>query len=78
MSPQLKTLNRNTNQNSESVLERHFIAEYLRSKGYRASDLKYLPEEQRKKMMKEACTYAAVKLANIEAKSKFRQKIKGP
>ena len=78
MSPASKTLNRNTNQNNEAALERHFIAEYLRSKGYRASDLKYLPEEQRKKLMKEACTHAAVKLANIEAKSKFRQKIKVP
>jgi hypothetical protein len=28
--------------------------------------------------MKEACIYAAIRLANIEAKSKFRQKIKGP
>jgi hypothetical protein len=78
MSPVLKTLTRNMNKNNEAVLERHLIAEYLHSKGYRPSDLRNLPEEQRKELMKEACTYASVKLANIEAKSKFRQKIKGP
>ncbi|MFZ2097761.1 MAG: hypothetical protein WAV05_14110 [Anaerolineales bacterium] len=78
MSPISKTLNHNTYKNNESVLERHLIAEYLLSKGYRESDLQILPEKRRKELMKEACIYATVKLANIEAKSKFRQKIKGP
>ena len=78
MSPVSKTGKRNTFKTNESILERHLIAEYLLSKGYHKSDLKNLPHEQRKKLMKEACMYAAIKLANIEAKSKFRQKIKGP
>ena len=78
MSPVSKTRKRNFTKTNESVLERHLIAEYLLSKGYRRSDLQNLPEAHRKKLMKEACMYAAIKLANIEAKSKFRQKIKGP
>ena len=56
---------------SQSVLERKLIAKYLLTKGYRLSDLRNLPEEERKILMKEACSYAAVRLANIEAKSKF-------
>jgi hypothetical protein len=62
----------------ESGLERRLIAEYLLSKGYRRSDLRSLPEEERKALMKEACIYAALRLANIEAKTKFSQKIKAP
>jgi hypothetical protein len=78
MAPISKILNHNSIKNNESALERHFIAKYLLSKGYHVSDLQNLPKEQKKKMMKEACIYAAMRLANIEAKSKFRQKIKGP
>ena len=65
---------RDMNEWPESALEQRLIAEYLHSKGYRKSDLKNLPEERRKSLMKEACIYAAVKLANIEAKSRFNQK----
>jgi hypothetical protein len=62
----------------ESSLERQLIGEYLLSKGYRKSDLRNLPEEQRSVLMTEAIVYAALRLANIEAKSKFRQKIRFP
>jgi hypothetical protein len=57
------------------VLERRLIAEYLLSKGFQYSDLRNLPVEERKILMKEACLYASVRLANIEAKNKFRKKI---
>ena len=60
------------------VLERRLIAEYLLSKGYQFSDLQNLPVEERKILMKEACLYASVRLANIEAKNKFRKKIMLP
>jgi hypothetical protein len=62
----------------ESSLERQLIVEYLLSKGYRKSDLRNLAEEQRSVLMTEAIVYAALRLANIEAKSKFRQKIRFP
>jgi hypothetical protein len=62
----------------ESSLERQLIAEYLLSKGYQKADVRNLPEEQRKALMTEAIVYAALRLANIEAKSKFRQKIRFP
>lgn len=67
-----------TDQYQESALEQQLIAEYLHSKGYTEADLQSLPDEQRKGLMKDACLYATMKLANIEAKSRFRQKIKPP
>lgn len=71
-------LGQNVDKSPESGLDRQLIAEHLLSKGYRMSDLRNLPEEQRKALMREACVYAALRLANIEAKSKFSQKIKAP
>jgi hypothetical protein len=62
----------------QSVLERALIAEYLLAKGYLLSDLKYLPEQEAKDLMKAACLYAGLKLAEIEAKAKFRRKIQAP
>jgi len=69
---------RDTNERPVSVLEQKFIAEYLRSKGFRKAEIRNLPPEQRKALMKEACIYASVKLAEIESKSKFRRKIEPP
>jgi hypothetical protein len=71
-------LDRDMLEGPQSGLERKLIAEHLLSKGYRKSDLQNMPEEQRKALMKEACVYAAVKLANIEAKFKFRLRIQAP
>lgn len=59
----------------QSALERELIAEYLRNKGYRRKDLRKLSKEEAKKLMKDACMYASLKLAEIEAKVSFRQKI---
>lgn len=59
----------------DSTLERMLIGEYLLSKGYQLSDIQNLPAQELKDLMKEACSYAALKLAEIEARSKFRRKI---
>lgn len=78
MSSEFYTPDRNRENSFESSLERRLIVEYLLNKGYRLSDMRSLPPEQRKGLMKEACIYAAVRLAHIEAKSKFNQKFKSP
>jgi hypothetical protein len=62
--------------NPQSVLDRELIREYLRDKGYRPKDLRKLPREEAKRLMKEACQYASLKLTEIEAKAGFRRKIK--
>ena len=59
----------------QSALERELIKEYLRDKGYRREDLRKLPKEEAKTIMKAACMYASLKLAEVEAKAGFRQKI---
>lgn len=62
----------------ESALERELIAKYLSTKGYQMSDLKDLSEQVMHDLMQEACRYAALKLAEIEARSEFRRKIEAP
>jgi len=61
-----------------SLLERALIAEYLLSQGYLTADLKKLPPLVAKGLMSEACRFAALRLAEIEAKVEFRQKIRLP
>jgi hypothetical protein len=62
----------------QSILERTLIAEYLLSQGYLTSDLWELPPQAAKSLMSEACRFAALRLAEIEAKVEFRQKIRLP
>ena len=74
--PKNKTdLKEHVDSSPQSALERELIAEYLRDKGYRREDLHKLPEEEAKEIMKAACMYASLKLAEVEAKASFRQKI---
>ena len=62
----------------ESALEHELIVKYLDTKGYKLSDLRRLPEDRARELMIEACQYAALKLAEIHARSEFRRKIEGP
>jgi hypothetical protein len=57
-------------------LEKKLIKKYLRDKGYSLQELHELPEQDAKQLLKEACTYASLKLAEVEAKSHFREKIR--
>jgi hypothetical protein len=63
---------------SHTYLEQKLITEYLSDKGFTRADLEQLPSEQAKQLMSEACSYANLKLAEIESRSKFRKKIQGP
>jgi hypothetical protein len=62
----------------EAALEAQLVTDYLLSQGYRRSDILKMPAEQKRALMMKACMYAALRLADIEAKSLFRQKIKLP
>jgi hypothetical protein len=62
----------------QSALERHLVDDYLQSKGYTREELKKLPKDQAKALMREACTHASLKLAELEAKSQFRDEIRSP
>lgn len=60
----------------QSKLERRYIDEYLKSKGVRWVDLGQLPAAEARKLMIEASRYATAKLAQHEARAKFRQDIR--
>jgi len=59
----------------QSPLERQLINDFLASKGYTRQDLLTLPIKQARALMTEACTYASLKLAEVEARSQFSKKI---
>jgi hypothetical protein len=59
----------------QSALEGQFINTYLLDQGFERSDIKKMPRELARKLMVKACQYASLKLAEIEARSKFIKKI---
>ncbi len=62
----------------ETALEEQLLRDFLRDKGYRMEDLHKLPADKVTVLMKEACQYASLKLAEIEAKTIFRKEIHPP
>jgi hypothetical protein len=62
----------------QSALEKKLIEEYLLEKGYRLTDLRELPREEAVSLMKAACLYASLKLAEVESRAQFREEIRGP
>jgi hypothetical protein len=55
----------------EAQLEDRLIEQYLRSKGFERAELAAMPEEQARRLMREASAYAAAKLAEVEARAHF-------
>ena len=55
----------------KGMLEQTFIEAYLRKKGYTLASLKALPEVDIARLRKEACIYAACRLAEVEARAAF-------
>lgn len=62
----------------QSALEKQLVEDYLASKGYTREHLRQMPLELVQTLMKEACTYASLKLAELESKTKFREDIRAP
>jgi len=61
---------------TQSDLERQLISDYLEEKGFSRADLRNLPKDQARALMVEACRYASLKLAEVESRAQFRQKIR--
>ena len=59
----------------QSSLERQFIADYLAVRGYTLKDLHTLSKELASELMAAACQYASLRLAGIESRSKFVNKL---
>lgn len=62
----------------QSVLERTLVAEYLAAKGYLMCELQALEPKEAQALMREACQFAALRLAEIESREAFQRKIKFP
>jgi len=62
----------------QSALEKRLLEEYLREKGYSLEDLHKLPKDEAQRLMREACTRVSLKLAEVEARARFREEIHGP
>lgn len=60
----------------QSPIERQFIKDFWLKKGYRLEDLHELPEKEANELIKAACLYASLKLAEVEAKGRFREEIR--
>lgn len=69
----------NTNNQSitglQSSLERELISKYLVDQGFFLEDLETMSEEDAKNLMSEACRFASLKLAEMESRAHFRQKL---
>jgi hypothetical protein len=58
-------------QDPEGRLEAALIEEYLQTRGYDARTLHALPDEEAKRVLKDASQYAAMKLAEVDARAHF-------
>jgi hypothetical protein len=63
-------------ESTQSQLEMMLIDEFLKERGYGSvKELCGLPENKAKQLMIDACKYASARLAEIESRAKFQQKI---
>ncbi len=53
----------------QMALARFYVEQYLRSKSFTTKNLHDLPEDQVRRLMVEASTYAALKLAEVETRA---------
>jgi hypothetical protein len=76
MSDQSVNVDECMSEGPQSALEKKFVEEFLQSKGYSREALQKLPQELVTQLMKEACMYASLKLAEVQARSQFREEIR--
>jgi hypothetical protein len=61
----------------DACLERSYIIEYLKGKGYTLRDLISLPPELARQLRVEASIYASTKLAELETRSRLVHDLHG-
>jgi hypothetical protein len=52
-------------------LERSIIDQFVRARGYESATLTLLPEDERKRLLREASIYASGRLVEVEARWHF-------
>jgi hypothetical protein len=76
--PVLTDLERCASEGPQSALEKRLLEEYLNAKGYSLEELHRLPKDEAQRLMREACLHVSLKLAEVEARARFQDKIHGP
>jgi len=61
----------------QAKLEKALIEEYLRQRGYSLADVDFKKPDERQQLLTEAARYAAVRLAEIDARAAYVQQIHG-
>ena len=61
----------------QASLERAFIEEYLKTRGHTLGSLRDLPADQVNPLLRSASLYAAIKLAEVEARATYVHEIHG-
>jgi hypothetical protein len=56
-------------------LERSLIDDFVRARGYDPNNLVDLPDDDREKLLADACIYASMKLVEVDARSHFLDEI---
>jgi hypothetical protein len=59
----------------KAELEKTYINEYLRENGYSVKELNSLPDQDAKRLMIEACQYAAFRLEELESQARLHTKL---
>jgi hypothetical protein len=58
-------------------LERALIDEFIRTSGYDPARLDELPEDQRRRLQRQAAAHAAARLAEMEARAHYIHELHG-
>ncbi|MEA3441482.1 MAG: hypothetical protein U9R58_14500 [Chloroflexota bacterium] len=74
----MKDYEQHLSEGPQTALEKLLIEAFLQEKGYTREDLNRMPIEEASALMREACMYASLKLAEIESRARFRREIKAP
>jgi hypothetical protein len=64
-------------QDPNGPLESELISEFLRTRGYDLRSLDRLPEDDRRRLLRQASMHAAGKLTEIEARAHFVAELHG-
>jgi hypothetical protein len=70
-----ENINEGSTEDIHAYLEETLIEAYLKDQGYTLELLKDLPEAEIKRLMTEASTYASNKLAEVELRAHFVEKL---
>ena len=64
-------------QDPQKKLEDMYLEEFLNSRGHTWASVNALPDAERKKILTEASTYVAVKMAEVEGKARVVEELHG-